>query len=647
MSLTPKNSSECSDLSIFNTKSFSSALKKVSNSRFKNPSTANFLNIKTKMFIGHALKHASAKAFKITLTFPQDKNLKVEESWGLLEGRLFKIEDIIESFPKYAAVVSIEIHRSTKHPNKPKKPTNFKKPGPKNGFISLKARPHIHICLILFNDFICPESNAILNKWFELTNDVKFKEFFFNYSTAFDVKEWFMYAAKELSAALPQNLLKKYCNLPSSCILYSGHTESIKHCLELCSIFSNFNFNLGYKALNLSLNLGLPLIPGLEAPTTEFPLIERTGDDLVRAKRFMKAIFVHYKIHLWPDKVHLCKLIPYSSYTYEPYKLLSEIYAFFLNCYPTKTQELLTKPQALHLFMKEYSNDNENFLPVIPINYQLIELEDGIYDFSNGAHTPHCEWTGSSYISCVSFWLNHSFARLPWPSTPFSIVERIVETKGTLPNPRKPQSIPINARFLIHFGSLFHRKKRNDRSIYLWGLAGSGKSSLIEEILQLVLGPKIGFLSSHVNRFQLSVLENKSHALLREFKEANLAEEEGRLLIEGAPVQAEKKNQTPFYLNADSNSIIHTTAVSNEDFALLSEPLQRKFDEYRLKSVENIKFISRTEENYFQEDLQNESVSFCILTNLFYFREIGFIAPMPPGWLENLKKMYLNWDTYY
>lgn len=42
----------------------------------------------------------------------------------------------------------------------------------------------------------------------------------------------------------------------------------------------------------------------------------------------MKALFLHSKIHFWPDKIYICRLIPNSLYTYECYKALSEIYSF-------------------------------------------------------------------------------------------------------------------------------------------------------------------------------------------------------------------------------------------------------------------------------------------------------------------------------
>ena len=65
----------------------------------------------------------------------------------------------------------------------------------------------------------------------------------------------------------------------------------------------------------------------------------------------MKALFLHYKIHFWPDKVYICRLIPNSLYTYEYYKFLSEIYSFLLESFPTEVKKLLIQPKAINLYM--------------------------------------------------------------------------------------------------------------------------------------------------------------------------------------------------------------------------------------------------------------------------------------------------------
>lgn len=41
--------------------------------------------------------------------------------------------------------------------------------------------------------------------------------------------------------------------------------------------------------------------------------------------------------------------------------------------------------------MQNYAKYNLNYLLLIIIDSNLIELKDGIYRFSNGECTPHCE----------------------------------------------------------------------------------------------------------------------------------------------------------------------------------------------------------------------------------------------------------------
>ena len=632
MLINDQKSKDCSDDPFF-TDAFRSDLLSIWDSRTMRKSVLKVLQQQTQNFILDAHDKAGIKAFEITLLFPEDQPTYLEESWFLLQGRLFAIEKFFQSLPVYAALVGIEVHKRSK--NDPRKENTKELPEYK----SLGGRPHIHICLLLFNDFLCPSTISLTKKLSSITQNVDCVEVGFN--SVRQVKDWFMYCTKELKDELTQNFLKKYCNLESSCILYSGHSQSNVRCVDLCSVFSRCNLRINLKSLRLFPHFELPLLSGLEAPTIEFPLIPRTKSNLVKVNHFMKALFLHYKLYLWPDKVHTCRLIPNSLCTYERYKPLSEIYSFLLQFFPIEVQELLTQPKALSLYMGEYAKYNLNYLPVISVHSHLIELSDGIYNFLNGEYTRHSESTPSlrdvenkSYISCVSFWPHLSFDTLPWPSTPLSIVDRLYE---------KPQ-MNVFHRFCISFGNLFHYKQSllctstpgvqktlgNNLSIYLYGPPGSGKSSLMEEILGLVLGPKVGFIRNHKGPYKLCDIKNKSLAIFKEFHFSQLAEDDVLGLVEGAQVVIEEKNKEPFLLNADLHNSIHTIAITTEDWPI-SESLQRRFVPYYLQGTDTTSDEKKIE---FDKNVRREAVSFCIYANLHYLRDIKIIGQIPSDWLQ-------------
>ena len=404
----------------FYKEAFRPDLLAISNSRNTRKSTLKVLHQQTGKFILDAQEKASVKAFEINLVFPEDQPKYFEESWFLLRERLLAIENLLQSLPVYAALVGIEIHKKSKNN------TTFKKELPES--TSLGGRPHIHICLLLFNDFLCPTTTSLIKRFYSIAGDVECVELALHLDSQAhcNVKDWFMYCTKELTDKLTQSFLKKYCNLSSSGILYSGHSQSRQPCLDLCSVFSSCNINVSFKSLDLLPNLNLPIIPGLEV--SEFSLIPRTKCNLVKVNHFMKALFLHYRLSLWPDKIHTCRLISNSLYTYERYKPLSEIYSFVLEFFPIEVQELLIQPEACKLYMLDYAKYNLNYLPVITLNSNLIELGDGVFNFRTGVHTLHSEWTNSSSISCVSFWPHISFDSLPWPETCISIVNYLSET---------------------------------------------------------------------------------------------------------------------------------------------------------------------------------------------------------------------------
>lgn len=150
----------------------------------------------------------------------------------------------------YSALIAIEIHRAGHHKKTSKSKTDFFYEN------SLLGRPHFHIHLTLYNDFLCPSAVEIKEHFFKnpvtKLEDISVKKLNPDNEekVRFDSKNWFMYCTKELSDLPTQKFLSKNIGLQSSCVLFWGHPNSKNDCLEVNSLFNHYNLNL------ISENLG-------------------------------------------------------------------------------------------------------------------------------------------------------------------------------------------------------------------------------------------------------------------------------------------------------------------------------------------------------------------------------------------------------
>ena len=91
--------------------------------------------------------------FSVTMTFPGYSSF--EKSWDLLSVRLTHIKKALSNLPVYSCLVGGEIHK--KNNSKGKSKVFIKKNLFSLNSSDLLGHPDIHMCLTLYNDFVCPD----------------------------------------------------------------------------------------------------------------------------------------------------------------------------------------------------------------------------------------------------------------------------------------------------------------------------------------------------------------------------------------------------------------------------------------------------------------------------------------------------------
>ena len=136
-------------LQVYQHPEFKPDLETITQTRVKTPSKLKLLHSYTQTFVQRAQEKASTISFGLTITYPLDQDYN--QSWTLLQSRSSHILKTLYQYPIYCLLLSVEIHKDKKDAKKRKLNTNTR----------LKGRPHLHICLMLYHDFLCPSISLL------------------------------------------------------------------------------------------------------------------------------------------------------------------------------------------------------------------------------------------------------------------------------------------------------------------------------------------------------------------------------------------------------------------------------------------------------------------------------------------------------
>lgn len=579
---------------------FNKDLSLLSNSHGKNICGHKIIHSYVQDFVGGAHRDACTLNYLITILYPN--SLSVEKAWLCLENRICSLRSSLCFLPVYSALIGIEVHKKSANPKVKASPVNLANRK------TLKGKPHLHICLTLYNDFLCPDVIALRAMLrCEKLEDIEIQALLPDDASKhrFNVKKAFLYCAKELADPLTQSLLSKYTPFQSSCILLAGHKKSVSQCEELVSVFTEVGLNLALETLNSSNKV-------------ELPFVKSTDSECLKVSNFVKGFLESRNWAIWEDKLHVCQRIPGSIGTWEQGPALSELYSLMLREFPIKAQELLINSRSFNMFLKDYSKLNLKWLPQVNVDSRLIELKDGVYNFKLGEMFNHGDW---GLTSCASYWLNNSFNDLVWPKVSLSLIDNI--THSALDETSKSNE------FVLKFAEMFHDKEQNDKVIYLHGLPGSGKSALMEAVLRQVFKDKVGIIGNYKNQFQFALIKNKDIVILNEFNPSKVNYEDLLLLTEGNQLVLSRKYELDTVVNKPSDRKKHIVALGNLDPSF-PPALARRMEPFYLEKFNFGK--TRAEEQAFQNSLLAEAVSFCVFCNVVYLRSKGLNPSIPISW---------------
>lgn len=588
---------------IIKKEDFGLDLTKLTRSRDKNPLKLISIHKAVQLFIMNSQEVASTISFAITITFPYDGNVIV--SWEKLIGRLNIIKKLLTKIPLYSALLSIEIHKIERGLKLKKDKFNMRKES-KN----LAGRPHIHVCLTLFNDFMCPSTTTLTELFIsELGSyvDIDFRELDKDNekSKNFNIKNWFIYCTKELKSEKTQYFLNRYLGLKSSCFFFCGHDDCFKQCNRVVESFTKCDLSLDSIKVNSLIS-------------KFFPLIEKQRNEIVTISLFLKGLLEKNQLAIWPGQTSLGQLIPGTQASWRKWVSLSDLYTTIINFLPPIGKDVFFNMKAIHMYCREYQKLNFNYLPQLSIKSNLIELKDGIYDFQLGKISSVKEW---GLTSCASSWLTYEFNNLVWPEHCLSVVERFFHDANF--------TLSSSEFFICKFAQLFHQKEINDTVMYVQGMPGTGKSALIQAVLKEVLGPLVVDIDNHKSAFQYSNAIHAEILLFNEFNISNYHYESLLTLMEGGEFEVNIKNVSSKLINTSDANRKKAIAISNY-LAPTRGALFRRFEEVYLKPSANKFTIA--EKKQFADKLLSEAVSFSVFCNIVYLSKKGYQPSIPSNW---------------
>lgn len=157
----------------------------------------------------------------------------------------------------------------------------------------LEDCPELRLCIILYNDFLCPDSKSLEKELYISTILTEIKPL----TSKAAVTKWIHSCTRELKDHEMQNFFQKYLKLKSSSFLLSGHLDSKEACESLSSLYSNCNYNL----LSLSYDKKIGGSEMLE----DLPLVSKSKTVVDKLTKFVRGVLTDHHMKVWFDKEHL------------------------------------------------------------------------------------------------------------------------------------------------------------------------------------------------------------------------------------------------------------------------------------------------------------------------------------------------------
>lgn len=273
---------------------------------------------------------------------------------------------------------------------------------------SLKGHAHIHVFLTLYNSFLAPTRDEILEHLLDAGfEDPQIKTVPYPSTPgapAIDAKKCFLYCTKEGRDDDLASFVKNSLNLNSLIQLYYGLNSVVPRLKKV-------------EAELVAAGIATVLFP-LETVDL-LPSIPSTSNDKVAILDFLSCLFDRHNLRLFPGTPNVWSRVPGATCTYE------DTNKTLVNLYSTLWVERVNRSHFKDMMQRASTwilsgipKLELSLLPTIEIKSHLIEFKDGIFNCDNCIFYPDKESVLGNLKteSCLRFY-PFSFEELPFPET--------------------------------------------------------------------------------------------------------------------------------------------------------------------------------------------------------------------------------------
>lgn len=450
------------------------------------------------------------KAIFITFGLNTQTKRSIAEEWNIFVNNMPKVIKVIDRHYTTAGfIMGIELYQKNK-----------------NRANNKSFKPHAHMVLFAYNEFMASPNYELSSQLIELGLDVKVDAL----PKPKDVANAMRYTLKSANDELTNKATQAFMSMPPTSFFINTALES----------------NPLLKVENFIHKPTIPMLVHKEPLYWKVPSVQRHNDLKYSAAQFLKLLCIQQKIGFY--KTSLLKRNEGSYYTWQTWKPVNQFI------------DALAQQQHMPPSYKEFLLDNAPWIikegatsttEAIHVVFPRVTMSPHLWEFKYGYvynfNVDQCEQTNlTEFISC-SRYINEVFSELPEPTQLLKFINVLT------------QSASETRMLLKTMGGLFHKlteSRKEQKALWVHGTNNTYKTWLVATFLDKCFHHLlISRVPQGASPFQFAALRNN---------------EEGVVFIDDFRSQAFKTN-APEFLN-----IVDGTPTSVQEKYKSSEVVEYK-----------------------------------------------------------------------
>ena len=272
--------------------------------------------------------------------------------------------------------------------------------------------------------------------------------------------------------------------------------------------------------------------------------------------------------------------------------------------------------------MARVRKSTTGLLPMVQLNYHLVEFRNGIYNKRIGQFLDYSKYKENE-LSGLQFNCYLYFDRY------FKSSSRMIpHTWLKLLRPQFQSDSELD-EFCARFAVLFHgdsiqekalEPQKQDKALYVEGVSNSGKTRLLADVVRAIVGPENTGLLGSSEQFPLETARDKQALVLDEYRFRPSQRDILLRLLDGTPLPLDKKHQAQQIVSIIAPVLILANMDRNQ--AMLSdEAFRNRLRHYRFNLV-----VSETPTK-FLEAVQEELPRILLYCNRLFLKSYGSAFP--------------------